>query len=225
MAAELVIGLVVGIVIGIFIGIFFLSQFYLEAKVESIKQEAAREHAIRMFESMKDELRKEIEAETKAKYQSELMKWKSEVEKDIRKDAIQRSAAAILGKFGEQLAPILIFLNHGINPKDMRFIGSPIDYIIFKGLSDGKPEKILFVEVKTGKSSALTPREEAIRKLVESGRVEWQTIHVPLEIEGVLGEQGIELTELISFRPQASLIEYFRDKNHTESHKESQRDN
>ena len=78
-----------------------------------------------------------------------LEKWKMKEEAKIREEAIRR--AAIVGKVGEHLAPLIIFPNYGINPKDIRFIGTPIDFIVFKGLSDGKPEKIMFIEVKSGK--------------------------------------------------------------------------
>ncbi|MDI9645436.1 MAG: Holliday junction resolvase-like protein [Archaeoglobales archaeon] len=180
MAMEFVIAIVVGIVIGI-----LFSYFYFRAKVESIAMKLSEEYGQKVFESRKAEL----EAVFDAKYKAELEKWKIEAEKVIREDAIRRSAATILGKVGEHLAPILIFSNYGISPKDLRFIGTPIDYIAFKGLNDGKPEEILFIEVKSGESGALTTREKAVRDLVESKKVRWLLIHMPSEMERALGEQ------------------------------------
>jgi len=46
----------------------------------------------------------------------------------------------------------LLFENYGINLKDIRFLGSPVDFIVFKGLYDGNPEEIIFVEVESGNS-------------------------------------------------------------------------
>src|SRR5690606_13765265 len=59
---------------------------------------------------------------------SELREWKSEKEANIRQDAAARSQAVILGKVTEQIIPFhQAFL---YNPKDVRFIGSPIDLIV-----------------------------------------------------------------------------------------------
>ncbi|MEM3872781.1 MAG: Holliday junction resolvase-like protein [Nitrososphaeria archaeon] len=109
--------------------------------------------------------------------------WKGKEEQRIREDAIRRSQSTIIGKVGEHLTPIVIFSKYGINPKDFRFIGTPVDFIAFKGLSDGEVEKIYFIEVKSGKSEALTKREEMIKDAIESGKVEWLLIHLPTEIE------------------------------------------
>ena len=59
------------------------------------------------------------------------------------------------------------------NPKDARFLGSPIDFVVFDGLSEGQVKNIVFVEVKT-RVSALSTRERRIRDAVQSGRVLWQ---------------------------------------------------
>ena len=64
----------------------------------------------------------------------------------------------------------------------MRFIGTPIDFIAFKGLSEGVPEKICFIEVKSGKTVSMTTRERMVRDLVEAGKVEWLLIHLPTEM-------------------------------------------
>lgn len=56
--------------------------------------------------------------------------------------------------------------NYGINPRDLRFIGMPIDFIAFNDLSDGDPREVLFIEVKSGRSIQLTERERAVRKVV-----------------------------------------------------------
>jgi predicted Holliday junction resolvase-like endonuclease len=50
-------------------------------------------------------------------------------EKGGWEDAIARSTATILGKVGEQLAPLAIMSGHGVSLKELRFIGSPIDSI------------------------------------------------------------------------------------------------
>lgn len=102
-----------------------------------------------------------------------LAEWKAEQEQQIRQDAIQRSQAVTLGKITEHLVPHLP--NFQFNPKDVRFIGSPIDFIIFDGLNDeetNQVREVVFLEIKTG-TSALTRRERLVRDAVRAGRVKW----------------------------------------------------
>jgi predicted Holliday junction resolvase-like endonuclease len=109
--------------------------------------------------------------------------WKEQEEEKIREDAVRRSTSAIIGKVGEHLTPVIIFQKYGINPKDFRFIGTPVDFIAFKGLSEENLEEIYFIEVKSGESKTLTDREKQIRNAVDSGKVKWLLIHLPSEIE------------------------------------------
>lgn len=60
------------------------------------------------------------------------------------------------------------------DPGDSRFLGSPVDFVVFAGLREGdEVEEIVFVEVKTGKSR-LSRREQSVRRAVEEGRVSWR---------------------------------------------------
>ncbi len=52
------------------------------------------------------------------------------------------------------------------------FLGAPIDFVVFEGMSDGEIEEIVFVEVKSG-DGKLTRRERMIRDAVIDGRVSW----------------------------------------------------
>lgn len=54
----------------------------------------------------------------------------------------------------------------------MRFLGSPVDLVIFDGLAEGQVRRIVFVEVKTG-GAGLTSRECSVRDAVEAAEVEW----------------------------------------------------
>lgn len=102
--------------------------------------------------------------------------WKQGEEKGIRKDAISKSQAVILGRVTEHLLPYLP--EFPFNPRDARFLGSPIDFIVFDGLTEGSLRKVLFVEAKTGKST-LTSRERSIRVCVESGLVGYELVRMP----------------------------------------------
>jgi predicted Holliday junction resolvase-like endonuclease len=83
--------------------------------------------------------------------QVQLQEWKIAHETSIRQDAIFRSQSVITGKVSEHLAPY--FPGFPYNPKDARFIGSPIDIIVFDGANDGEVQEVVFLEVKTGSSS------------------------------------------------------------------------
>jgi len=110
--------------------------------------------------------------------ETERQRWKTEIDK-ARKAAITQSRAVLGGKFVEQLAPYLPEFKY--DPTEARFIGSPIDLIVFPGLATGDPQEIVIIEVKTGKSSHLTPEERKIRQLIEDGMVRWELIQQPSE--------------------------------------------
>jgi predicted Holliday junction resolvase-like endonuclease len=96
--------------------------------------------------------------------------WKARYSAKIREDAVQRSLAVTSGKVHEQLIPYLP--EFGFNPKDARFLGSPVDLVVFDGLSAGDVRRIVFLEVKTG-GAALSTRERQVRNVIEAREVEW----------------------------------------------------
>lgn len=102
--------------------------------------------------------------------------WMAEQEKVIRKDSIDRSRRVIRGQATEHLAPLIM---SDLNIKDFRFVGNPIDYIVFSGASDvtdNTPdtqfEKIILLEIKSGKSR-LNKVQRRIRDAVKNGNVEF----------------------------------------------------
>lgn len=101
--------------------------------------------------------------------------WCITKEKEIRKDSVKRSRSIIRGQATEHLAP---FIMGNLNPKDFRFLGNPIDYIVFEGASDvtdGEEDEVLsvkFIDIKTGKSN-LNKVQRRIRDCIKAGRVEF----------------------------------------------------
>lgn len=57
------------------------------------------------------------------------------------------------------------------NPKDARFLGSPVDLIVFDGLEEGKLERIVFVQIES-QDRECTERELMIRQVVLAKKVE-----------------------------------------------------
>ncbi|HIE25622.1 MAG TPA: Holliday junction resolvase [Anaerolineales bacterium] len=120
----------------------------------------------REMKNIENEMRRSINSE----YRIILEKWKKEFEKEIRKDAADRSRSTLIGKITEHFIPYLP--DFAYNPQDARFLGAPIDFIIFDGLSEGEIKEIVFVEVKTNKGS-LSKRERQLRDVLKSRRVRW----------------------------------------------------
>jgi predicted Holliday junction resolvase-like endonuclease len=56
----------------------------------------------------------------------------------------------------------------------------------FRGLSEGRVDEIVFIEVKTGRSSTLSDRERAVRRAVEERRVSFAVINVKEELDRLL---------------------------------------
>lgn len=106
-----------------------------------------------------------------------LQRWKIEEEAKIRQDAINRSYSVNLGKITEHLVPFHASFLSQFNPKDARFIGSPIDLIVFDGYADKKDDLVIyFVEVKTG-NSRLTGIQLKVRDAVLNGQIRWAEIN------------------------------------------------
>jgi len=101
--------------------------------------------------------------------------WKAKHTSAIRQDAVSRSQAVTAGKVSEQLVPLLPGFT--FNPKDVRFLGSPVDLVVFDGLSDGSVREVIFVEVKTG-GGVLSSRERQVREAIREQRVRWEELRL-----------------------------------------------
>lgn len=157
-----------------------------EQTLEFVRKEAElkvsyQNWAIEQFEKFKQNELGKIEVNYKQNAiqnaNLKLQEWKITAEAEIRKDAINRSYAVNLGKITEHLVPFhQVFLSQ-FNPKDARFIGSPIDLIVFDGYSDrNNALTVYFVEIKTG-NSKLTDTQKKVRNAVEEGRIRWAEIN------------------------------------------------
>src|SRR5260370_40341616 len=95
--------------------------------------------------------------------------WKARYTRAVRLDAVLRSQAVTAGKVFEQLVPFLPGFR--FNPKDARFLGSPVDFVVFDGLNEGDVRRVVFVEVKTG-ASDLSVRDRRARHAAAATHVE-----------------------------------------------------
>ena len=96
-----------------------------------------------------------------------------------RKDAIMKSRAVLGGQFSEQLAPFLP--NFKYLPTEARFIGKPIDFLVFKGMDEKKINEVVFVEVKSGNAKTSSV-EKSLKETIENKRVRWEEYRIPEEL-------------------------------------------
>jgi len=104
-----------------------------------------------------------------------LERWRVEAEASIRADAVRRSSAVVSGKVTEHLAPYMAAFPY--NPKDARFLGTPVDLIVFDGMSEDALREIVFLEIKSA-SSSLSTRERRVRDAVVAKQVAWREFRV-----------------------------------------------
>ncbi len=100
--------------------------------------------------------------------------WKDKVPV-LRQDAIDRSRANLGGQFAEQLAPY--FPDFPYSPNELRWLGKPIDYVVFKGMDHNDLQEIVFLEIKSGKAQ-LNEHQRQIKKLLGEKKVSWAEYRV-----------------------------------------------
>ena len=97
----------------------------------------------------------------------------------IRQDAIKQSRAVLSGQFSEQIAPYLP--EFPFKPTEARFIGKPVDFVIFKGMDEKKIDEVVFVEVKSGQSQ-LSKVEKTLKETIQNKKVNWHEYKIPEEV-------------------------------------------
>jgi len=106
-----------------------------------------------------------------------------------REDATNRSRNGLKGRISEQMSPLFPEFYSKYEPSDARFMGSPIDFLIFKNMSkfdkktkdEENPIEIVLVDVKTGKSAGLSQLQKSIKNAVEENRVSFDVIKPNIE--------------------------------------------
>ena len=137
------------------------------------------------LEQEKSKLQKEADSVVEKKITAlslEMERWKQEELDKALKEGNLRSRSILRGKNAEQYVPFSESFLAEFCPSDAKFIGAPIDYLIFKNASKvtDKEEaevELVFCDVKTGKSQ-LNKVQRAIKAAVEAGRVRWKTLEL-----------------------------------------------
>lgn len=183
----LILGLLALLILVIYL---YMKLSVIRASISSMATEMARNQFDRWRSRELERARAEIERGLRAKYEAELNKWIQEKEKQIREDAIKRSLSVTLGKVAERIAPIIASYEIGADPTDFRYLGSPVDYVVFKGLAKGEVEEVIFLEVKASEKGALSSREKEVKKAVESGKVRYVVYNIREKLASVFEESA-----------------------------------
>lgn len=121
----------------------------------------------------------------KAEYEQYIAELELEHQEKLlhaQKRSVNTSRAVLKGKMAEQLAPIMPEFQY--LPSDAKFLGDPIDYVVFDGYSDfrdgdGSAEdiEVVFIDIKSG-GARLTKGQMAIAQAIREGRVRFETIRI-----------------------------------------------
>lgn len=114
------------------------------------------------------------------------MKLRHQSEIDLaRKQSVKQSRSTLKGQMAEQMAPMLPGFDYV--PADSKFLGDPIDYVIFNGLTNARDGdgsfddlEVVLIDVKYGKSQ-LNSAQRAIAQAVEAGRVRFEVVRIDEE--------------------------------------------
>lgn len=111
--------------------------------------------------------------------------------KEAKQQALQRSRSTLLGKLFERLGPF--FQQFGHDPRDMRAVMDPIDYIVFNGLTMNRcVDHITFVEVKSGLGRQSTC-QRSIAETIKRGHFDVETWQI--------GDRDLPLAHQLTRKP------------------------
>ena len=119
------------------------------------------------------------------RYIAELQLEHQQALSQAQKRSVNTSRAVLKGKMAEQLAPILPEFQY--LPSDAKFLGDPVDYVVFDGYTDlrdgqGKADdiEIVLIDIKSG-GARLTKGQQAIAQAIQQGRIRFETIRIDFE--------------------------------------------
>lgn len=102
-----------------------------------------------------------------------------------KKRSVNTSRAVLKGKMAEQFAPLFPEFNY--MPSDAKFLGDPVDYVVFSGYSEFREGlrqadelEVVFIDIKSGQAR-LTKGQQAIAQAIEQGRFRFETIKIDFE--------------------------------------------
>ncbi|RYZ97828.1 MAG: endonuclease [Moraxellaceae bacterium] len=130
--------------------------------------------------------------EYEQKIQALMLAQQQETQQAVKK-SLNTSRATIKGRLAEQLAPLLPEFEY--LPSDAKFLGDPVDYVIFNGYTDWRDGnlaaediEVILMDIKSGQAR-LTKGQLAIEQAVKQGRVRFETLRIQIDDELLETEQ------------------------------------
>lgn len=123
-------------------------------------------------------------AEYEQKIQELMLAHQQDTQQAVKK-SLNTSRATIKGRIAEQFAPLLPEFTY--LPSDAKFLGDPVDYVIFDGYTDWRDGnlaaehiEIILMDIKSG-GARLSKGQLAIEQAVRQGRVRFETLHIQID--------------------------------------------
>lgn len=179
---EMLFWLFLGLIIGFLAAALF---------VYVIVSRRSQEETQRLIQAYEARLRQTVESyegrvrqlvESHEAYIRQLSESHRKELEQARRQSVEQSRHTLKGQIGEQLVPLLPGFE--FLPSDARFIGHPIDYVVFHGYTDlrdgnGRAEnlEVVILDIKRN-SASLTKEQKAILEAVRAGRVSFQVVRI-----------------------------------------------
>jgi predicted Holliday junction resolvase-like endonuclease len=167
--------ILLGLVVGVVLSALFLR------RCEPVDREALRQEIAETYRAQAELERERI---VRA-YESQVHQMEDQHRAALdhaRRSSVHRSRAVLKGKMAEQVAPMLPGFTYW--PADARFMGDPVDYVVFDGYSackdnhsDGRDIEVVILDIKQGKS-VLTREQRRIADAVAAGRVRFEVVRI-----------------------------------------------
>lgn len=120
--------------------------------------------------------------------ESEVTQWRSSELYSVRREALDRSRPDVQRRVGSTIArwthsfPFL--------QEDSRFIGHPVDYVVFEGYSEVRarrePKITAVTFVRARENGRDDPDGRLVEECVRLGRIEWRTIEIAAPVSVAL---------------------------------------
>jgi predicted Holliday junction resolvase-like endonuclease len=167
--------LIVGLLLGAGLAYYWMQNRH-DAEIHALRAEIIERH---------EQQAKQSQARIIQTYERKIQKLRAEQQEridDARQDSTKRSRAVLKGKMAEQIAPLLPGFDYW--PADARFLGSPVDYIVFDGyarvrdrITDGDGMEVIIIDIKRG-TARLSHSQRQIARAVEEGRVRFEVVRI-----------------------------------------------
>jgi len=167
---EIVFGLVIGALLGTLITLLLRrsSPSHLEDENSQLRYEVGTlRETVGGLQTLLGGKEKELSNSNRQVEEKQALLDK-EMENNRKILSLKKSSEIRTGHVVEHLAPLMM---EEYNPRNMKWLGQPIDYISFED------NGVYFIEVKSGKSH-LSYNQKKIKKLVQEGKVFWSEFRI-----------------------------------------------